>query len=73
MVAAQAEPKKEVFEQLAKVLPKGSNVSYRLYEKGLRRVLDGSSIFDLPSGFEEYLRVQPEPPVNNKSVFLKRS
>lgn len=73
MVAAQAEPKKEVFEQLAKVLPKGSKVSYRLYEKGLRRVLDGSSIFDLPSGFEEYLRVQPEPPVNNTVVFLKRN
>ncbi|MDI9395781.1 MAG: nicotianamine synthase family protein [Euryarchaeota archaeon] len=73
MVAAQAEPKKEVFKHLAKVLPKGSKVSYRLYEKGLRRILDGSSFFDLPSGFEEYLRVQPEPPVNNTVVFIKRS
>ena len=72
MVAAQAEPKKEVFEQLAKILPEGSKVSYRLYEKGLRRVLDGSSFFELPSGFEEYLRVQPEPPVNNTVVFLNR-
>ncbi|MDD4498074.1 MAG: nicotianamine synthase family protein [Methanosarcinaceae archaeon] len=73
MVAAQAEPKKEVFGQLAKVLPGGSKVSYRLYEKGLRRVLDGSSVFKLPAGFEEYLRVQPKPPVNNTVVFLKRN
>ena len=72
MVAAQAEPKKEVFGHLASVLPGGSKVSYRLYEKGLRRVLDGSSLFELPAGFEEYLRVQPEPPVNNTVVFLKR-
>lgn len=72
MVAAQAEPKKEIFEYLAKILPEGSKISYRLYEKGFRRVLDGSSLFELPSGFEEYLRVQPEPPVNNTVVFLKR-
>jgi hypothetical protein len=72
MAAAQAEPKMEVFEQLAKVLPKGSKVSYRLYEKGLRRVLDGSSLYELPSGFEEYIRVEPEPSVNNTVVFLKR-
>lgn len=72
MVAAQAEPKKEVFEHLAKILPGGTKVSYRLYEKGLRRILDGNSLFELPSGFEEYLRVQPEPPINNTVVFLKR-
>ncbi|MHC1756687.1 MAG: nicotianamine synthase family protein [Methanosarcina sp.] len=72
MVAAQAEPKKEVFEHLAKNLSEGSKVSCRLYEKGLRRVLDGSSLFELPSGFEEYLRVQPELPVNNTVVFLNR-
>ncbi|AKB17242.1 hypothetical protein MSWHS_0379 [Methanosarcina sp. WWM596] len=72
MVAAQAEPKKEVFEHLAKILPEGSKVSYRLYEKGLRRILEGNSFLDLPPGFEEYLRVQPEPPVNNTVVFLKR-
>lgn len=72
MVAAQAEPKEEVFKHLAKVLPKGSKVSYRLYKKGLRKVLDGSSLFELPSGFKEYLRVEPEPPVNNTVVFLKK-
>ncbi len=72
MVAAQAEPKKEIFEHLVKVLPEGSKVSYRLYEMGLRRVLDGSSLFELPAGFEEYLRVQPEPPVNNTVVFLNK-
>ena len=72
MVAAQAEPKEEIFEHLAKVLPKESKVSYRLYEKGLRRILDSNFLFELPSGFEEYLRVQPEPPVNNTVVFLKK-
>ncbi|WP_440947043.1 nicotianamine synthase family protein [Methanosarcina sp. T3] len=72
MIAAQAEPKKEVFEHLEKILPGGTKVSYRLYEKGFRRILDGNSLFEPPSGFEEYLRVQPEPPVNNTVVFLKR-
>jgi hypothetical protein len=72
MVAAQAEPKKEIFEHLSKVLPKGSKISYRLYEKGLRKMLDCSSLFEPPEEFEEYLRVQPEPPVNNTIVFLKR-
>lgn len=72
MIAAQAEPKKEIFEHLAKVLPMGSKISYRLYEKGLRRLLDCNSFFELPVGFEEYLRVQPEPPVNNTAVFLKK-
>ncbi|MGB9131874.1 MAG: nicotianamine synthase family protein, partial [Methanosarcina sp.] len=72
MVAAQAEPKEEVFEHLAKVLPKGSKISYRLYEKGLRKVLDGSSLSEIPIGFEEFLRVEPEPPVNNTVIFLKR-
>ena len=73
MVAAQAEPKKEIFEHLAKVLSKGSKVSYRLYEKGLRRILDGSILFELPAGFKEYLRIQPEPPVNNTVVFLEKN
>lgn len=72
MIAAQAEPKKEIFEYLAKVLPEGSKVSYRIYEKGFRKILDGSSLFEPPAVFEEYLRVQPEPPVNNTVVFLKR-
>ncbi len=73
MIAAQAEPKKEIFEHLAKVLPKGSKISYRLYEKGLRRILDGGILFELPAEFEEYLRVQPEPPVNNTVVFLEKN
>lgn len=72
MVAAQAEPKKEIFEHLAKILSKGSMISYRTYEKGLRKILDTNIRFELPAGFEEYLRVQPESPVNNTVVFLKR-
>ena len=72
MIAAQAEPKKEIFNHLAKVLPEGTKLSYRIYEKGLRRLLDTFSLFELPEQFEEYLRVRPEPPVNNTVVFVTK-
>jgi len=70
MVAAQAEPKREIFNHLAKVLPAGTKVSYRIYEKGLRRLLDTFSRYELPAQFDEYLRVRPKPPANNTVVFL---
>lgn len=38
----------------------------RIYEKGLRQLLDDQSVFDLPPEFKEYLRIRPKPPVNNK-------
>ncbi len=72
MVAAAAEPKKEIFDYLANVLPGGIGLSYRIYEKGLRRVLETCSSFELPEQFVEYLRIRPEPPVNNTVVFLKK-
>ena len=72
MIAAQAEPKKEIFNHLAKVLPVGTKLSYRIYEKGLRRLLDTFYLFELPGQFKEYLRVQPEPPVNNTVVFVTK-
>ena len=72
MVAAAAEPKKEIFDYLANVLPGGLGLSYRIYEKGLRRVLETCSSFELPEQFVEYLRIRPEPPVNNTVVFLKK-
>jgi len=70
MVAAQAEPKKEIFDHLASVLPAGTKISYRIYEKGLRRMLDTFYRYELPGRLREYLKVHPEPPVNNTSVFL---
>ena len=70
MVAAQAEPKKAIFDHLANVLPAGTKVSYRIYEKGLRRLLDTFSRYELPEPFVEYLRISPKPPVNNTVVFL---
>ena len=70
MVAAQAEPKKAIFDHLADVLPAGTKVSYRIYEKGLRRLLDTFSRYELPEPFVEYLRISPKPPVNNTVVFL---
>jgi hypothetical protein len=40
------------------------------YEKGLRRLLENASFPELPEPFQEYLRIRPEPPVNNTVVFL---
>ena len=70
MVAAQAEPKKAIFDHLATVLPAGTKVSYRSYEKGLRKLLDTFYRYELPAQFDEYLRVRPKPPANNTVVFL---
>ena len=72
MVAAAAEPKKEIFDHLAGMLPAGTKISYRIYEKGLRRLLETSSFLKLPKQFEEYLRIRPKPPVNNTVVFLTK-
>ena len=72
MVGADAVPKKSIFEYLARVFPPGQMISYRIYEKGLRRLLDDQSVFELPKAFEEYARVRPEPPVNNTCVFAVR-
>lgn len=70
MVAAQAEPKQEIFDHLAAMLPAGTKVSYRIYEKGLRRLLDTFSSYEFPWHLEEYLRLRPKPPANNTVVFL---
>ncbi len=70
MVAAQAEPKDVIFDHLAEVMPTGTKISYRIYEKGLRRLLDTFSRYELPGRLREYLMVHPEPPANNTSVFL---
>lgn len=70
MVAAQAEPKKEIFDHLANMLPAGTKISYRIYEQGLRRMLDTFYHYELPGPLREYLRIPPEPPANNTSVFL---
>lgn len=72
MIAAQAEPKKEIFEHLLEVMPAGSRISCRIYEKGLRRMLNGNCLFDLPEGFEEQARADPAPPVYNTVVFLEK-
>ncbi len=72
MVAAMARPKQEIFNQLAAILPEGSLVSYRLYEKGLRRILDMEEPFILPSRFVSHCRIRPLPPVNNTVVVIRR-
>lgn len=72
MIAAQAEPRKEIFEHLLEVMPAGGRISCRIYEKGLRKLLSGNCLFDLPEGFEEQERVQPQPPVYNTVIFLEK-
>jgi len=73
MVAAAARPKQEIFDHLVKVLPAGTKVSYRINEKGLRRLLDSQPSFDVPAEFQQYLRCRPEPPVTNTVVFLTKA
>jgi hypothetical protein len=70
MVGADAVPKDDIFEHVANVLPKGIRLSFRIYEKGLRRLVDNSPVSELPAAFREYTRIRPEPPVNNTVVFL---
>ncbi len=70
MVGADAIPKHDIFDHLTKVFSKGTKFSYRIYEKGLRRLMDENPVTNLPSVLREYTRIRPEPPVNNTSVFL---
>jgi hypothetical protein len=73
MVGADAMPKAEIFAHLAGILEPGRMISYRIYEKGLRRLFDAASRFALPLEFVELARIQPEPPVNNTCVFAARA
>jgi hypothetical protein len=70
MVGADAIPKEEIFAHLAGTLPIGMKLSYRIYEKGLRRLFDMDHVGELPHPLREYRRIRPQPPVNNTSVFV---
>jgi hypothetical protein len=70
MVGADAVPKEEIFAHLSRTLPLGGKLSYRIYEKGLRRLFDMDHVGELPLGLREYRRIRPRPPVNNTSVFV---
>jgi hypothetical protein len=69
IVGADAIPKREIFAHLAGALPTGMKISYRIYEKGLRRLFDVDAVGHLPANLKEYKRIRPTPPVNNTSVF----
>ncbi|MCC4768691.1 methyltransferase [Methanosarcina sp. DH2] len=71
MIAAQAEPKKEILNHLLKVIPVGCRISYRIYEKGLMKLLNRDFLPDFPEAFKEQ-RIQPEPPAYNTVVFLEK-
>lgn len=70
MVGSDAVPKEEIFSHLSHVLSPGTKLSYRIYEKGLRRLFDQNPVENLPGQWVEYDRIRPEPPVNNTCVFL---
>jgi len=70
MVGADAVPKDEIFTHLAGALPGKTKLSFRMYEKGLRRLFDMDHIGELPHPLKEYRRIRPQPPVNNTSVFV---
>ena len=72
MIAAQAEPKKEILDHLLKVIPSGCRISYRIYEKGLMKLINRDFLLDLPEGYREYKRIRPEPPAYNTVVFLEK-
>jgi hypothetical protein len=72
MIAAQAEPKKEILDYLLKVIPTGCRISYRIYEKGLMKLLNRDFLLDLPEGYREYKRIRPEPPAYNTVIFLEK-
>ena len=72
-VGADAMPKADIFAHLAGILEPGRMISYRIYERGLRRLFDAASCLALPPEFVETARIQPEPPVNNTCVFAVRA
>jgi hypothetical protein len=72
MIAAQAEPKKEILDYLLKVIPAGCRISYRIYEKGLMKLLNRDFLLDLPYGYREYKRIRPKPPAYNTVIFLEK-
>ena len=72
MVGADAMPKDEIFAHLARTLPAGMKLSFRIYEKGLRRLFDRDHVGRLPDPLVEYRRIRPRPPVNNTSVFVTK-
>lgn len=72
MVGADAYPKDEIFIHLAKTLDNGTRLSYRVYEKGFRRLLNDHPVLNIPDEFKEYARMRPKPPVNNTSIFLTK-
>lgn len=72
VIAAQAEPKKEILDYLLTVMPAGCRISYRVYEKGLMKLLNRDFLLDLPEGYREYKRIRPEPPAYNTVVFLEK-
>ncbi len=72
MIAAQAEPKKEILDHLLKVISPVCRISYRIYEKGLMKLINRDFLLNLPEGYREYKRIRPEPPAYNTVVFLEK-
>lgn len=71
MIAAQAEPKKEILDYLLKIVPVGWKISYRIYEKGLMKLLNRNLLLDFLESVN-VKRIKPDPPAYNTVVFLEK-
>lgn len=72
MVAAFAEPKNRVFQNVRRIVSTETKILYRTYS-GMRAILYAPITSESLSGFEEIGRVLPTGKVNNTSVFIKKN
>lgn len=73
LVAAMAEPKKQIFTKIENLMKKHpqTGVSYRTYT-GIRAILYKPFLPDEINGFEEIETIPPTGRVNNTTIFLRR-
>ncbi|HXY88833.1 MAG TPA: nicotianamine synthase family protein [Candidatus Acidoferrales bacterium] len=71
MVAAVAEPKKKVFENLRRLVPPETKILYRTYS-GMRAIQYAPVTEEDLTGFQELGRVLPTGKVNNTSVLIRK-
>ncbi|MGP8022569.1 MAG: nicotianamine synthase family protein [Methanobacterium sp.] len=71
MVAALAEPKKRIFNNVKKEIKQYNSVIYRTYT-GMRAILYSPVTEEATQGFQEINRVLPPGKVNNTSILIHR-
>lgn len=71
MVAAQANSREQVLEYLRDEMPAGTRISFRVYEKGLRRILADDVGWSLPEGLTAIGIADPGPAANNTVILAE--